>query len=414
MLVCGRGVRCPWRLSSCAGRIPRLVRPPARQFPLDETYHSPRRNVLPTAKLSRFDRFSPPFQFSRKPTTVILILKGGATDEQVEHVIERVEALGLKAHLSRGTYRTIIGIIGDESKLVAESIRAIPGVAQVVPVLPPYKLASREAHPESSVIDVSGVKIGGGNIAMIAGPCSVEEEDRMHRIAESVAAAGANLFRGGAFKPRTSPYAFQGLGEEGLKRLRAVGQAHGMPVVTEVTDPRLVELVAEYADMLQVGARNMQNFALLNEVGASNRPVLLKRGMAATVTDLLMCAEYILSKGNPNVVLCERGIKGFDPATRNLFDVAAVPLVQQLSHLPIIVDPSHATGKPELIPPCALAGLAAGADGVHIEVHDCPEVAKSDGPQALLPEQYAEVAGQLRALAELLGKSISPLPEKTA
>lgn len=345
---------------------------------------------------------------------MILILKGGATDEQVEHVVQRVESLGLKAHLSRGTFRTIIGIIGDESEIVVESISAIPGVAKVVPVLPPYKLASREAHPESSVVDVSGVKIGGGNIGLIAGPCSVEEEDRMHRIAESVAASGANIFRGGAFKPRTSPYAFQGLGEEGLKRLRDVGKAHGMPVVTEVTDPRLVELVAEYADMLQVGARNMQNFALLNEVGASQRPVLLKRGMSATINDLLMCAEYILSKGNANVVLCERGIKSFDPSTRNLFDVAAVPLVHQLSHLPIIVDPSHATGKPELIPACALAGLAAGADGVHIEVHDCPEVAKSDGPQALLPEQYAEIASQMKALAELLGKSISPLPEKTS
>ncbi|OUT57692.1 MAG: 3-deoxy-7-phosphoheptulonate synthase [Rhodopirellula sp. TMED11] len=345
---------------------------------------------------------------------MILILKGGATDDQIDHVIERVEAMGLQAHLSRGTFRTIIGIIGDETQIVVESIRAIPAVAKVVPVLPPYKLASREAHPDASVVDVSGVKIGGGNVALIAGPCSVEEEDRMHRIAESVVSAGANLFRGGAFKPRTSPYAFQGLGEEGLRRLRDVGQAYGVPVVTEVTDPRLVELVAEYADMLQVGARNMQNFALLNEVGASKRPVLLKRGMSATVTDLLMCAEYILSKGNPNVVLCERGIKGFDPATRNVYDVAAVPLVHQLSHLPIIVDPSHATGKPDLIPPCAMAGLAAGADGVHVEVHDCPEVAKSDGPQALLPEQYDELASQMKSLAELLGKTVSPLPEKTA
>lgn len=345
---------------------------------------------------------------------MILILKGGATEQQIDHVIERVESLGLKAHLSRGTYRTIVGIIGDESEIVVESIRAIPGVAKVVPVLPPYKLASREAHPEPSVVDVSGIKIGGGYVGLIAGPCSVEEEDRMHRIAERVAAAGANIFRGGAFKPRTSPYAFQGLGEEGLKRLRDVGHAHGMPVVTEVTDPRLVELVAEYADMLQIGARNMQNFALLNEVGATRHPVLLKRGMSATVADLLMCAEYILSQGNPNVVLCERGIKGFDPATRNLFDVAAVPLVHQLSHLPIIVDPSHATGKPELIPACALAGLAAGADGVHVEVHDDPEVAKSDGPQALLPDQYDELASQMKSLAELLGKSISPLPEKTA
>ena len=290
-------------------------------------------------------------------------------------------------------------------------MRAIPGVAQVIPVLPAYKLASRDAHPEASVIDVSGVKIGGGHLGMIAGPCSVEEPERMFRIAESVCKSGANLFRGGAFKPRTSPYAFQGMGEEGLRLLREVGDKFQIPIVTEVTDPRLVDLVSEYADMLQVGARNMQNFALLTEVGKSKRPVLLKRGMSATINDLLMCAEYILSQGNSNVVLCERGIKSFDPATRNLFDVAAVPAVQSLSHLPIIVDPSHATGRPDLIPPCALAGLAAGADGVHIEVHDCPEVAKSDGPQALLPEQYDELASQMKSLAGLLGKTISPLPE---
>jgi 3-deoxy-7-phosphoheptulonate synthase len=236
----------------------------------------------------------------------------------------------------------------------------------------------------------------------------------MHRIAQSVREAGANLFRGGAYKPRTSPYAFQGLGEDGLKLLRDVGDRYGMPVVTEVTDVRCVEVVAQYADMIQIGARNMQNFVLLTEVGRTQRPVLLKRGMSATVTDLLMSAEYILSQGNPNVVLCERGVKGFDPATRNLFDVAAVPLVHTLTHLPIIVDPSHATGRPDLIPACALAGIAAGADGVHIEVHDCPEVAKSDGPQALLPEQYRELAEKMRQMAELLGKTISPLPEALA
>jgi 3-deoxy-7-phosphoheptulonate synthase len=343
---------------------------------------------------------------------VILILKSNVTDAQIDHVLERVEAMGLQHHLSRGTYRTIVGIIGDEEQLREEPLRAIPGVSSVVPVLPPYKLASRDAHPEPSVIDVSGVKIGGGNLGMIAGPCSVEDRDRMFRIAEAVAKSGANLYRGGAYKPRTSPYAFQGLGEEGLQILRDAGDAFGLPIVTEVTDPRLVETVAQYADMLQVGARNMQNFVLLTEVGKSNRPVLLKRGMSATVSDLLMCAEYILSQGNPNVVLCERGIKGFDPATRNVFDVAAVPLVHGLSHLPIIVDPSHATGRPDLIPSCALAGLAAGADGVHVEVHDCPEVAKSDGPQALLPDQYEELMGQMRKLAALLGKKISPLPEK--
>ena len=342
---------------------------------------------------------------------MILILKSQATDEQVQHVLERVEALGLKHHLSRGTYRTIVGIIGDEDQLREEPLRAIPGVAQVVPVMPPYKLASLEAHPAPSVIDVSGVKIGGGHLGMIAGPCSVEDRDRMFRIAEHVCKSGANLFRGGAYKPRTSPYAFQGLGEDGLKILREVGDHFKIPVVTEVTDPRRVELVSQYADMLQVGARNMQNFVLLTEVGRSKRPVLLKRGMSATIKDLLMSAEYVLSQGNSNVVLCERGIKSFDTSTRNLFDVAAVPVVHSLTHLPIIVDPSHATGRPDCIPACAMAGIAAGADGVHVEVHDCPEEAKSDGPQALLPDQYDELAGRMRALASLMEKTISPLPE---
>ncbi|SMP52965.1 3-deoxy-D-arabinoheptulosonate-7-phosphate synthase [Neorhodopirellula lusitana] len=345
---------------------------------------------------------------------MILILKNGATDDQIDHVVTRVEAMGLKSHLSRGTFRTIVGLIGDESTLNQEVLNAIPGVSQVIPVLPPYKLASREAHPESSVIDVSGVKIGGGNLGMIAGPCSVEDRDRMFRIAESVCESGANIFRGGAYKPRTSPYAFQGLGEAGLKLLREVGDKFGIPVVTEITDPRNVELVAEYADMLQVGARNMQNFVLLTEVGKTQRPVLLKRGMSATIADLLMSAEYVLSQGNPDVVLCERGIKSFDPSTRNLFDVAAVPVVQGLTHLPIIVDPSHATGRPDLIPACSLAGLAAGADGVHIEVHDCPEEAKSDGPQALLPEQYKDIAHRMQLMADLLGKTISPRPGATS
>jgi len=341
---------------------------------------------------------------------VILILENLTTEDQIKHVLERVEKMGLQHHLSRGTFRTIVGIIGDESELNQSQLLSIPGVCQVVPVLPPYKLASLEAHPEPSVVDVSGVKIGGGSLGMIAGPCSVEEPERMDRIAASVCKAGANLYRGGAYKPRTSPYAFQGLGEDGLKILREVGDKYNMPIVTEITDPRNVELVTKYADMLQVGARNMQNFVLLTEVGKSERPVLLKRGMSATIIDLLMSAEYVLSQGNPNVVLCERGIKGFDAETRNLFDVAAVPVLKGLTHLPVIVDPSHATGKPALIPPCSLAGLAAGADGVHVEVHDCPEEAKSDGPQALLPAQYAELAEKMRGMAELLGKTISPLP----
>lgn len=342
---------------------------------------------------------------------MILILRSGATEAELEHVIQRVEALGLTPHVSRGTYRTIIGLIGDEDKTREEPLRAIPGVADVIPILPPYKLASRDAHPQDSVVFVSGVKIGGGNLGMIAGPCSVEEPDRMERIALAVKKSGANIFRGGAYKPRTSPYAFQGMGEEGLRILRDTGRTAKLPVVTEVTDPRNVELVAQYADMIQVGARNMQNFVLLTEVGKTKRPVLLKRGMSASVTDLLMSAEYILSQGNSQVVLCERGIRGFDTATRNLFDVAAVPLAKRLSHLPIIVDPSHATGRPDLIPACALAGLAAGADGVHIEVHDCPEVAKSDGPQALLPTQYDELMQQMRKLAAVFNRQISCVPE---
>ncbi len=338
---------------------------------------------------------------------MIIILKAGSSDAQIDHVIARVESLGLKAHLSRGTYRTIIGVIGDESIFEPSAFQAMPYVADVIRVLPAYKLASNEAHPEPSVVDVSGVKVGGGNLAMIAGPCAIESEQRMDAIASSVRASGANILRGGAYKPRTSPYAYQGMGEDGLKILRDVGRKYGMPVVTEVMDPRRVEVVERYTDMIQIGARNMQNFTLLTEVGSTKKPVLLKRGMSATVVDLLMSAEYILSQGNPNVVLCERGVKGFDPATRNLFDVAAVPACKGLSHLPIIVDPSHATGRPDLIPACALAGIAAGADGVHIEVHNCPEEAMSDGPQALLPEQYQKLAAQIAAMADLLGKTIT-------
>jgi 3-deoxy-7-phosphoheptulonate synthase len=339
--------------------------------------------------------------------TVIIILKADISDPQLERLLSHVESAGLKSHVSRGTFRTIVGVIGDESAISADRLRSFPGVQDVVPVLPPYKLASLQAHPQPSVVEVGGVRIGGGHLGMIAGPCAVENEERMDAIAAAIKQSGANLLRGGAYKPRSSPYAFQGLGEEGLQILRRVGDRHGLPVVTEITDPRKLDKVLEYTDMLQVGARNMQNFVLLNEVGSTTTPVLLKRGMSATINDLLMSAEYILSKGNPNVVLCERGVKGFDTLARNLFDVAAVPMVQTLSHLPIIVDPSHATGRPELIPACAMAGLAAGADGVHVEVHNCPEEAMSDGPQALLPEQYDALAIQMAQLAKIMGKTIS-------
>jgi 3-deoxy-7-phosphoheptulonate synthase len=308
--------------------------------------------------------------------------------------------------LSRGVHRTIIGVIGEEESLQAEPLTAIPGVEQVLPILKPFKLASREFHPDNSAVSVSGVQIGRGSLAMIAGPCAVETEELLVEIASAVRAAGANILRGGAFKPRTSPYSFQGLGEDGLRILHTVGKQFQLPVVTEVMDPRQVSLVERYADMLQIGARNMQNFNLLNEVGQCRKPVLLKRGLSATVKDLLMSAEYILSAGNPNVVLCERGVRTFEDSTRNMLDLSCVPNVQGLSHLPIIVDPSHATGRPDLIPAMARAAVAAGADGVHIEVHSRPELAKSDGAQALRPPQYVELMDQLRQVAKVMTRTI--------
>ncbi|MDX1963561.1 MAG: 3-deoxy-7-phosphoheptulonate synthase [Pirellulales bacterium] len=345
---------------------------------------------------------------------MIIILKPHTAGPDLQHVVEKIESLGLRAHVSQGAYRTIIGVIGDEAKANVAPLKALPGVEEVIPVLPPYKLASREAQSEPTVVNVAGVKIGGGHLAMIAGPCAVESRERMRDICRDIVAAGANILRGGAYKPRTSPYAYQGMGEDGLKILRETGDEFGIPIVTEVMDPRKVEVVDQYTDMIQIGARNMQNFTLLTEVGQTRKPVLLKRGMSATIEDLLMSAEYILSQGNPHVVLCERGVKGFDKSTRNLFDVSAIPNVKGLSHLPIIVDPSHATGRPDLIPPCALAGVAAGADGVHIEVHNCPSEALSDGPQALLPHQYSAIAEQIHSLAKLLQKAVAPLPNKTA
>jgi 3-deoxy-7-phosphoheptulonate synthase len=344
---------------------------------------------------------------------MIIVLKPGSTESDIEQVVKRIEQLGFRAHLSRGVQRTIVGVIGEEERLGSEPLTALPGVEQVLPILKPFKLASREFHPENSSVNVGGVRIGQGWLAMIAGPCAVESEEVLIEIASEVRAAGANILRGGAFKPRTSPYSFQGLGEDGLKILQAVGQRFQLPVVTEVMDPRQVPLVDRYADMLQIGARNMQNFNLLNEVGQTRKPVLLKRGLSATVKDLLMSAEYILSAGNPNVVLCERGVRTFEDSTRNMLDLSSVPNVQGLSHLPIIVDPSHATGRPDLIPAMARAAVAAGADGVHIEVHSRPEQAKSDGAQALRPHQYTELMAQLRQLAEVLARSIAQNQQST-
>ncbi|QDU60652.1 Phospho-2-dehydro-3-deoxyheptonate aldolase [Planctomycetes bacterium Pan216] len=338
---------------------------------------------------------------------MIIVIKPNATDAQIDHVVDRVKELGFTPHLSTGTERTIIGVIGDEDRLRAEPLQAIDGVEQVIPVLKPFKLASREKHREETVIDVGGVKIGGGNLMMIAGPCAIEGEEILFDIAKKVRAAGANVLRGGAFKPRTSPYSFQGLGEEGLKILRAAGDRYEMPVITEVMDPRQVELVERYTDLFQIGARNMQNFNLLNEVGQTNKAVVLKRGMGATVKDLIMSAEYVLSNGNQNVILCERGVKSFESSTRNMLDLSAVPNVKGQCHLPIIVDPSHATGRRDLIPAMARASVAAGADGVHIEVHSCPEKALSDGPQALLPDEYHELMQELSKLADVLNKQMT-------
>src|SRR5947209_13545350 len=337
---------------------------------------------------------------------MIIVLRPNCTAEQIDHILERIQELGLKPHLSQGQLRTIIGVIGDEDKLQVQPLAAIPGVEQVFPILKPFKLASREFHAQDSVVQVGRLRIGGGALAMIAGPCAVENAEVLDEIAGHIKAAGANILRGGAFKPRTSPYSFQGLGEAGLKILRDVGDRHAMPVVTEVMDPRQVDIVARYTDMFQVGARNMQNFDLLREIGLTRLPVLIKRGMSATVKDLLMSAEYVLSEGNPNVVLCERGVRTFEDSTRNMLDMSAVPNVKGQSHLPIIVDPSHATGRPDLIPSMARAALAAGADGVHVEVHSCPEKALSDGPQALLPHQYAALVQDLKRMAAALGKTL--------
>jgi 3-deoxy-7-phosphoheptulonate synthase len=338
---------------------------------------------------------------------MIIVLRPDATEEQINHIIEKVQKLGLKPHVSKGTERTIIGVIGPEDVLRVTPLEVFPGVEKVMPVLAPYKLVSREFRLEDSVIDLGrGIKIGGKKIVVMAGPCAVENIDTLHEIATQVKKAGATVLRGGAFKPRTSPYSFQGLGEEGLKYLSKVGNELGLPTVSEVMDPRDVELVARYADILQIGARNMQNFNLLKEVGQTKKPVLLKRGMSSTVKELLMSAEYILAGGNFNVILCERGIRTFEEFTRNTLDISAVPATEQLSHLPIVVDPSHAAGKWGVVPALSRAAVAAGADGLIIEVHSHPEDAMSDGAQSLIPANFAQLMGELKTLAKAVGREI--------
>jgi 3-deoxy-7-phosphoheptulonate synthase len=337
---------------------------------------------------------------------MIIVLRAHSTEEQIAQVCRRIEALGLTPHLSRGVERTIIGAIGDERILLDKAIEALPMVEKVLPILKPYKLASRDFHPENTVVDVGGVRVGDRRLAVIAGPCSVESRDGLLAVAKEVRSAGAHLLRGGAFKPRTSPYAFQGLGEEALRYLADAKRETGMPVVTELMDPRETPVVLRYADVIQVGARNMQNFRLLKELGTHQTPVLLKRGMSSTIRELVMSAEYIMSEGNYNVILCERGIRTFEDATRNTLDLSAVPVLKQLTHLPVIVDPSHGTGKWDLVAPMALAAVAAGADGIMVEVHPKPEEALSDGPQALLPVKFSRLMGDLRRVAEAVGRTL--------
>lgn len=338
---------------------------------------------------------------------MIIVLKKEATQKQIDHIVTRVKALGLKPMVSTGIERTIIGVIGDEEKLRVQPLEVFPGVEKVMPILKPYKLVSREFKPEDSIIDIGkGVKVGGKKIIAMAGPCSVENYALLLQIAKAVKKAGATVLRGGAFKPRTSPYSFQGLGEEGLKYLYDVGKKTGLAVITELMDVRDIALVERYSDIVQIGARNMQNFNLLKEVGLLRKPVLLKRGMMATIKEWLMSAEYILANGNFKVMLCERGIRTFEDQTRFTFDVSAVPVVKSLSHLPIVVDPSHATGRWGLVPAASKAAVAAGCDGLLIEVHPKPEEALSDGEQSLLPENFATLMQELKAVAKAVGRDI--------
>jgi len=338
---------------------------------------------------------------------LIIVMKAKATDEQIQHVVDRLHEFGLREHISRGEERTLIGAIGDERVLRSIPLQAVPGVDRVMAVLAPYKLASREFQSENTVIDIDGVEIGGKKIAIMAGPCAVESEEQITTIAEIVKGAGASILRGGAFKPRTGPYSFQGLGEEGLKMLAAARKKTGLPVITEVMSVQELDLVAQFTDIFQIGTRNMQNFMLLKAVGQTRKPVMLKRGMSATIEEFLLAAEYILSQGNYNVMLCERGIRTFETYTRNTLDINAVPALKHLSHLPVIVDPSHATGRRELVAPISKAAIAAGADGLIVEVHHDPENSMTgDGVQSLLPDQFSELMGELRKVAEAVERSL--------
>lgn len=341
---------------------------------------------------------------------MIVVMKPHASAEDIDKVLKRLKSLGFDTHLSEGVERTIIGAIGEKKDIAMDSLSVMPGVEKVVPILQPFKLAGREFKPQQTVVSVGDVPIGGDEVIIIAGPCAVESREQLFAAAEAAKRGGARLLRGGAFKPRTSPYSFQGLQEEGLKLLAEARERTGLPVVTEVVNPRDIETVASYADMLQIGARNMQNFTLLREVGQTGKPVLLKRGPAATVEEWLMAAEYVISEGNYNVVLCERGIRTFETATRFTLDLNAIPLVKKLSHLPIIADPSHGTGRWELVTPMAKAAVAAGADGIMVEIHPEPDEALSDGPQSLTPGSFAQLMDELRPVANAIGRHITQRP----
>jgi 3-deoxy-7-phosphoheptulonate synthase len=334
---------------------------------------------------------------------MVIVMKPEATEEQLKEVIEKIEELGYKPHVIYGATRNVIGAVGDErGKFILQSLEVLDGVEAVIPILKPYKLASKEVKREKTIISVGDVSIGGSELVIIAGPCAVEDEEQIIKTAVAVKSLGAHILRGGAYKPRTSPYAFQGLGEEGLKLIKKAGERVKMPVVTEVVNPEHVDLVCKCVDILQIGTRNAQNFELLKRVGQANKPVILKRGMSMTIKEWLMSAEYIMSEGNMNVILCERGIRTFETATRNTLDLSAIAVLKEETHLPVIVDPSHATGHAKYVLPMALAAVSAGADGLMIEVHPHPEKAFSDGPQSLNFDAFGKLTEKVKKLVEII------------
>jgi len=338
---------------------------------------------------------------------VIIIMKSHVADEEIRAVEKKLESMGMGSNVSRGIERTVIGAIGDERKVDMEALQALGGVENVIRVMKPYKIVSRESHPEDSVIDIGGIKLGGNTVQIIAGPCSVETQPQMDSAAQSVAAAGCRLMRGGAFKPRTSPYAFQGAGVEGLDMFRRAADRHNLPIVTELMDVRMLDTFLEHkVDVIQIGTRNMQNFDLLKEVGRIQTPVILKRGMSATISEWLMAAEYIAAGGNHNIIFCERGVRSFETYYRNMLDVTAIPVLKRETHLPVIIDPSHAGGKAWMVPALSRAAIAAGADGLLVEMHPMPAEAWCDADQALSPPQLTELMGQLRGIAQVIGRDL--------